>query len=270
MTSSPLPGRAKLHRDSAVPLYVQIAEWLEREIAHGRLAPGSRLPSENELMARFGVSRITVRGALAKLARAGVAEVRQGKGSFVARRMVRHGLDRLTGFYDEMLNQGLRPEGELMAYRPATRSEAAGTPFAASHSAPMLLRRRYMLDATPFAVVHGLLLPECARLPRELAADHTIYQLLAALRLDVDRADVGIRGRAPGTAVSRLLGLPPRRQVLVMERTSYGKAGRPLEFSQFFIAPESYEFRLSMAGPVTIGSGIRCVDPAATAMALAD
>jgi GntR family transcriptional regulator len=253
------PGVA-LQRDSAIPLYAQIAQALEHEIAQGRLAPSTRLPSESELMQRFGVSRITVRGAIASLAKAGVVEARQGKGTFVAGRIVRHGLDQLTSFYDAMRSQGLRPERELIEFRVATSDECNGTPFAALSPLPMLLRRLYTLDGKPIAFVQGLLLHQAGRLSQRTAAEQGIYELLASLVLDVERADIGIRACAPRADISRALGLPPRRQVLVMERSSFGAGDRLLEHCVFFITPEAYEFRLSVVGPVTIGSGFRRLD----------
>lgn len=58
----------------------RVAEVLSREIADGALAPGSRLPVEAELAARFGVSRPVIREALAQLKYEGLLDSRQGRG----------------------------------------------------------------------------------------------------------------------------------------------------------------------------------------------
>ncbi|HEU4563606.1 MAG TPA: FadR/GntR family transcriptional regulator [Gemmatimonadaceae bacterium] len=60
-----------------------VIEHLQEEISLGRLAPGDRLPTEGELTASFGVSRTTVREAVAALAHAGLLDVRQGDGTYV-------------------------------------------------------------------------------------------------------------------------------------------------------------------------------------------
>lgn len=65
------------------PRYVQIMEDLERRIAT-ELAPGDSLPSEAELAATYGVSRLTVRDSVAALVRRGLVVTRKGSGSFVA------------------------------------------------------------------------------------------------------------------------------------------------------------------------------------------
>jgi DNA-binding FadR family transcriptional regulator len=61
-----------------------IVERIAAEIRSGRLAPGSRLPTEQELMAAMGVSRTVVREAVAALRAEGLVRTRQGSGAFVA------------------------------------------------------------------------------------------------------------------------------------------------------------------------------------------
>src|ERR1700744_5467243 len=68
---------------AGVPLHRQLFLVLHDEIARGAIAPGEALPTEQTLCDQFGVSRITVRRALADLAEQGYIERRQGVGSFV-------------------------------------------------------------------------------------------------------------------------------------------------------------------------------------------
>lgn len=69
---------------SPVPRYVQIADLLRQRIARGGWSAGMRVPSNEELMREFDVSRITVRQAVDVLARDGLLEARQGTGTFVS------------------------------------------------------------------------------------------------------------------------------------------------------------------------------------------
>ena len=61
----------------------QVFDQLREQILSGSWKPGQKLPSENELAAQFGVSRVTVRNALQKLSGLGLLETRFGEGSFV-------------------------------------------------------------------------------------------------------------------------------------------------------------------------------------------
>ncbi len=67
-----------------IPLYEQIYEHVLNEVKEGRLRPGDRVPSEKELADQFGVSRITSKSALEKLAQSGVVLRIKGKGTYVA------------------------------------------------------------------------------------------------------------------------------------------------------------------------------------------
>src|ERR1700753_141122 len=74
---------ASVSTDAGVPLHRQLFLVLHDEIDRGVIAPGEALPTEQTLCDEFGVSRITVRRALADLAEQGYIERRQGVGSFV-------------------------------------------------------------------------------------------------------------------------------------------------------------------------------------------
>lgn len=74
----------ELDRDSDSPIWFQIMRMIESTISTGALGTGERLPSEHELCAHFGVSRTSVREALARLEKAGIINRQQGKGAFVS------------------------------------------------------------------------------------------------------------------------------------------------------------------------------------------
>ena len=76
-------ARHVLDRDSSEPLYQQLAAALRQEIEGGRLPPGVAFPSERKLMARYHVTRATVRSALGVLKQEGRVESEHGSGSFV-------------------------------------------------------------------------------------------------------------------------------------------------------------------------------------------
>jgi DNA-binding LacI/PurR family transcriptional regulator len=69
--------------DSALPRHREISRQLQAEIAEKKFAPTGRLPSEAQLVKRFGVSRPTVARALRDLQAAGLIERRAGSGTFI-------------------------------------------------------------------------------------------------------------------------------------------------------------------------------------------
>ncbi|MFJ8625197.1 GntR family transcriptional regulator [Kitasatospora sp. NPDC093550] len=76
------PGAEAAERPRT-PLYRSLARRLQERIDTGAYPAGTRLPSEPELSAEFGVNRLTVRQAVAELERAAVVEIRRGVGTFV-------------------------------------------------------------------------------------------------------------------------------------------------------------------------------------------
>lgn len=91
--------RIDIDRSSAVPLYAQLYRALKDSIRSGAIAYGQRLPSENELSAGFGLSRMTVRSALSQLASEKYIEKVQGKGAFACYRS-----PAITGSIDVLLD----------------------------------------------------------------------------------------------------------------------------------------------------------------------
>jgi DNA-binding GntR family transcriptional regulator len=74
---------ARVNHDAARPLWAQVAGDLRSDIRSGSLAPGARLPSENELAGQYGVSRVTIRHAIKTLSEEGLVEAVHGRGTFV-------------------------------------------------------------------------------------------------------------------------------------------------------------------------------------------
>lgn len=90
-----------LDERSPVPLYYQLQEIIRARIDGGEWQAGQQLPPESELCQEFGLSRGTVRQALADLVREGLLHRRRGKGSFVARPKIPQDLMKIaTGFSD--------------------------------------------------------------------------------------------------------------------------------------------------------------------------
>lgn len=112
----------------------QIAEQIAAHIAGAKLAPGAKLPTEQEMVAGMGVSRTVVREAVAALRADGLVVTRQGAGAFVApdadRRPFRLALDGLPSIAEVL---------EIMELRASVEVEAAG--LAASRGSAKARRR---------------------------------------------------------------------------------------------------------------------------------
>lgn len=114
-------GLRRQHR----PLAYDVRDVIARElILSGEVPPGERLPSEHQLSARYGVSRVTVRAALHGLREAGLISVRQGVGATVLPRSaaVVHGADRLGS-----IDTFAREAGQVVSDVELSAKEVAAT-----------------------------------------------------------------------------------------------------------------------------------------------
>ena len=106
-----------LDRQSVVPLYYQIQQGLSEQIRSGELKPGELMPSEQEIAARLGVSRMTARQALKSLCSRGLAFSQRGKGTFVSRMKLEKNFRQLLSFSEEMKDRGSRPRSKVLAFK---------------------------------------------------------------------------------------------------------------------------------------------------------
>ena len=141
-------------RKNQEKLYIQVMRLLVDEIGRGTWSIGDRIPSEDELGARYGVSKITIRQALSNLSADGYLMKLQGKGTFVAGNRPVVGLTMKTRFTDGLFGGGVEETREVLEralaeppeevreflkndgliYRIATRRLAKGVPVSSDES----------------------------------------------------------------------------------------------------------------------------------------
>lgn len=99
-----LADRPDLTEPSELPAHARIGYWLERLIVSRRLQPGDRLPGEVDIAHALGVSRMTLRQALAGVEAKGLLERRRGRygGNFVTSPRIDFHLAGLPGFTEQM------------------------------------------------------------------------------------------------------------------------------------------------------------------------
>lgn len=241
-------------------LYERIANELASSIREKRLPPFAKLPSEAELMERFGVSRVTVRQALRKLADAGLVISRQGKGVFVAGAVVNQELTALRGFHDSLVLQGHDPVTAVLSFE--CRRPAVSAPELRQFEYDIYcFRRLYRLGDMPIAVADVSLPGGGKAITREDVERFPVYSLLQnVIQRQVARASVQVRAARCSADIARLLNLPVGATILHMERTSYDTEGLAVEVARFSIPPEVFAFQLEAAGPLQIASSIKRIE----------
>src|SRR6201988_1849772 len=113
-----------------LPLSAQAESVIIGRISNGSMPPGTRLPSEDDLVQEYAVSRTTIRAAIQSLVQRGLVEIRRGKGTFVTQPKITQELTELTGFVEDMQALGRRPTARLLDKRIVAADEAVARQLA--------------------------------------------------------------------------------------------------------------------------------------------
>jgi len=112
--------RMTMLQDAASPLYEKVKEYILHNIGNGSWPKDRRLPSENELVASLGISRMTVNRALRELSSAGLLTRVQGVGTFVAAQKPRSGLLEINNIAAEIVSRGKRHTSKVVVVEKVT------------------------------------------------------------------------------------------------------------------------------------------------------
>ncbi|MBW7931947.1 MAG: histidine utilization repressor [Gammaproteobacteria bacterium] len=239
--------------ESHLPRYRQLKEHITTGIAAGRLQVGDRVPSEQELVRRFGVSRMTANRALRELAAAGIVVRQPGVGSFVADAQARSHALEVRNIADEIRERGHLHSAQVVVLERIT-------------AGPEQARR---LRLRPGAVLfHSLIVHSENGLPIQ-AEDRLVCAHAAPgyLRQDFGRSTPNeylsrvaplqtvehlIRAAMPAARIRSLLRMPAGEPCLVIDRRTWS-GGRPVSVAVLHHPGSRYELTAS-AGAGTADS----------------
>jgi GntR family histidine utilization transcriptional repressor len=108
---------------TSVPLYESVKQYILTRIDSGMWGVGALLPSEHELVARFGVSRMTVHRALRELSDKGIVSRKQGLGTFVSAPAAQSPLVEIRDIADDIVSRGHIHSARLISLE-AVRADA--------------------------------------------------------------------------------------------------------------------------------------------------
>lgn len=227
--------------------YLDLRGTLQRQIEGGALTPGQPLPGEREIAERHGVSRVTVRKAIAGLVADGLLVQRHGSGTYVGARIVRP-FSHLTSFSDELRARGIEPRSETLASESgaATPDEATALNLAPGARVIRLRRLRFGGDE-PLALERSAL-PAFA-LGSARGVRDSLYAALDRRGLRPCRALQRLRAVAFDAQSARLLRVKPGSAGLLIERRGFLADGRAVELTHSHYRGDAYDFVAELKSP---------------------
>jgi GntR family transcriptional regulator len=217
------------------PAAIAIRDRLRQEIAAGELSPGQRLGAEREIAERLGVSRSTVRSALADLERSGAVRRVRGRagGIFVAERKVERDLTSLAGLPAYLRRQGFQSDARVISTATVEADDEVAAALGLGAGALVLeVVRVRLADSEPISLERATFpasqFPDL--LDRSLSG--SLYELLQThYRLEPGEAEEQIEVVAAGAAEARLLGVPRGVPLVAIARTAWSTDGVAFERS---------------------------------------
>lgn len=236
--------------DGDVRRYQRVAALLREQMHAGQLAGGQQLPGELALAEEFGVSRITVRHALAMLRQEGLIVSQRGRGSFVRTPRVRQTLARLETLDASIAEQGFVSSTRILDFRFGQPDANVRAALALAADAEVLIVERvHFVADEPLALVE-ITLPAAigSHFSRRDLEAHRLYELLPArLGITIGLATQIVRAESATADAARTLRVTAGTPVLTCERITFTDTGTPINHTRFLYRADRFEFRLSLS-----------------------
>jgi GntR family transcriptional regulator len=241
-----------------MPLHAQVEEALLRDIETA--LPGWRLPSEDQLVAQYEVSRTTVRTAIQSLLARGLVEIRRGKGTFATRPTITQELTELTGFVEDMQAIGREPSALVLDRRLVAASETVARQLSMQRGAAVArIQRVRMADGNPLSFDETYLPQELGeKIMAEDLENQPIFSLLEhKYATPLFEAEYRLAAVASHGTVARALGIEAGSPIFLIERTTFSSAHRPVDYERLYYRGDHIRFvtRLTRRQPKTAMPG---------------
>ena len=222
-------------QDGALPVFMQIAEHIARQISAGHLIPETKLPPEREMAASYDVAVGTLRKSLARLTQMGLLERRQGSGNYVARSEGAHSL--YNFFRLELPQGGGLPSAKLIDIVKLKKPQ--DLPAFGNSDVAHRFRRVRFLDSQPVALEEIWLDGSCAdRIAQDDISQSLYHYYQTHLGLIITKAEDWI-GLAPPPIWHKAQGDEATdKQMGFIERFGWSQQGNKVEYSRTWFASD--------------------------------
>lgn len=219
-------------RQDALPLYLQIADELRRNIEEAVFNVGDQLPTELELSKRFGVHRHTLRRAVDVLRQEGIVDVERGRGTFVVAPIALP-IGKRVRFNEALKAQSLSPTWQVLRVVNINADPKLAKRLEIDlGSAVVLFERLYLIDDLPINISSSHFPGQ--RFPGLMAHCETYRSISQMLIKEYDcdhlRRSTRISARVARPRDARLLKMPANSPILLSESINVDQTGTVIEY----------------------------------------
>ena len=241
--------RILIEFNSHIPYYVQLINLLKSQFQQKVWKPGDKIPGEPELCDLYGISRTVVRQALQELQHEGLIVRQKGKGTFVAYPKIGESLaSKLTGFYHDMLERGLRPTTRVLHQRVIPVPEKVADYLEVAPGTPVIdIHRLRSVNNEPIQLVTSYipfaLCPQAAEVD---LTDRSLYDFLEDCGLQIARGRRYIEAVEASEEAAQLLCVKRGQAMVMLNSICYLANGTPVEYYLALHRGDSTRFEVEL------------------------
>ncbi|MBX0319700.1 MULTISPECIES: GntR family transcriptional regulator [Shouchella] len=228
------------------PLYKQVAEKIKKDIFALKLKKDEAIPSENKLVEKYQVSRVTIRQAIKLLVEEGILYSIRGSGTYVKTGKIEQDIYRLQGFTEEMIYLNKQPANEILDF---SMQEPTGkvreTLQLEDGEKVFFIRRLRLADGEP-------LILEETYMPVTLFPDLSVEVMTRSKYAYVEKKGYRIKERQgeifpllPDEQLKQTLKLEEGELVLFMDLWAYFENDTIFEYTKLYFRSEKYTFKFT-------------------------
>jgi GntR family transcriptional regulator len=235
-------------------LYSRVESVLAGEIADRVLKVGDQLPTEDILIARFEVSRITIRRAIQNLVGRGLVEIRRGKGTFVAAPKMTQELTQLSGFVEDMHAAGRKPTARVIGKEVVTADTTVASHLALTKGERVVrIRRVRLADGVPLSFDETFLPLEIGKkiITNNLKVEPIFSLLERKYDIPLIEAEYKLEAVAAEAEVASALRVRQGSPIFRIERTSYTRGNRPVDYEKLYYRGDLVRFMTRLTRKVS-------------------
>ena len=240
---------ATINKDSPVPLYYQLKQFLWEIIKRSRV--GDPIPPESEICDRFGISRPTVRQAVSALVTEGYLERKKGRGTFVTEPKIRRDfLLVMESFNKEMTERGIKPTTKMINLSEDYPDEVVAEKLMSGVSEKVFyLRRLRLVQSKPLFVVNSYIpvakAPGLRNYDLEANSLHAILQVEYGYKFERAVRTIEIQLAEPAEA--ELLEVEVGSPIHYVETVIYTSDNHPLKYARTWYRGDRSRFSYELS-----------------------
>ena len=230
---------------NGIPLYIQLKNILLKDIREN-YQPNDIIPAEGELEKFYKVSRITIRRAIEELVKEGMLVKKQGKGTFVKEQKILYDANSIGSLTQRLKKQNHHLSTASIEFEIIKDEHIVKELL--NCDTLLCIKRFRLLDDVPFALMLNYLdintVPDLQK-NFKIESLYTFLKKEYALEFFTAQETVSAKGASKDEA--KRLDIEEKHPLLSLQRLSFDKHSKPVEFSDLLIKADMYKHKIMLS-----------------------